>query len=154
MDRPGEFRKPCGIAVLFPSGRSSDETDETDEAGLGQTLTLPIALTLALALTPTLTPNPDPNNDPNPDPNQCAAGGVRVPRTARAAPLDAGRASMVRVPPWQCPSSAPAPPHAAPGGSGQLGYSQEEVALLGAQPPLRVLEPAASKAADFAAHVT
>ena len=58
---------------------------------------------------------------------------------------------MVRVPPWQCPSSAPAPPHAAPGGSGQLGYSQEEVALLDAQPLPRVLKPAASKAAEFTA---
>ena len=29
--------------------------------------------------------------------------------------------SMVKVPPWQCPSSAPVPPQGAPGGSGQLG---------------------------------
>ena len=28
---------------------------------------------------------------------------------------------MVKVPPWQCPSSAPAPPRGAPGGSGQRG---------------------------------
>ena len=28
---------------------------------------------------------------------------------------------MVKVPPWQCPSSAPVPPEVAPGGSGQLG---------------------------------
>eukprot|EP00964_Phaeocystis_antarctica_P116216 scaffold80182_cov60-Phaeocystis_antarctica.AAC.4 len=28
---------------------------------------------------------------------------------------------MLKVAPWQCPSSAPAPPQGAPGGSGQLG---------------------------------
>ena len=30
-------------------------------------------------------------------------------------------ASRVKVPPWQCPSSAPAPSQCAPGGSGQRG---------------------------------
>ena len=33
----------------------------------------------------------------------------------------ARRHSMGKVPPWQCPSSAPAHPQGAPGGSGQLG---------------------------------
>ena len=28
--------------------------------------------------------------------------------------------STVKLPPWQCPSSAPAPPQGAPGGSGRL----------------------------------
>ena len=32
---------------------------------------------------------------------------------------------MVKVPPWQCPSSAPVPPQAAPGGSGQLDTPRE-----------------------------
>ena len=30
-------------------------------------------------------------------------------------------AARSKCPPWQCPSSAPAPPQGAPGGSGQLG---------------------------------
>ena len=46
-------------------------------------------------------------------------------------------------------SSAPAPPQGAPGGSGQLGSSQEEAGPLGAQPLPRVLELAASEATDF-----
>ena len=32
-----------------------------------------------------------------------------------------GQGSMVKVTPWQCPSSAPVPPQGASGGSGQLG---------------------------------
>ena len=33
--------------------------------------------------------------------------------------------SMVKVPPWQCPMSAPVPPQGAPGGSRQLGTPRE-----------------------------
>ena len=39
-----------------------------------------------------------------------------------------GQGSMVKVPPWQCPSSAPVPPQGAPGGSGQLGTPRERSA--------------------------
>eukprot|EP00964_Phaeocystis_antarctica_P068863 scaffold41749_cov75-Phaeocystis_antarctica.AAC.1 len=35
---------------------------------------------------------------------------------------------MVKVPPWQCPSSAPAPPQGAPGGSKQLDTPRESPA--------------------------
>ena len=55
--------------------------------------------------------------------------------------------SMVKVPPWQCPSSAPVPPQGAPGGSGQLGTPRDEAGPLSAQPLPFVLERAASKAA-------
>ena len=47
-------------------------------------------------------------------------------------------------PPGQRPSSAPVPPQGAPGGSGQLGASRKR----SGQPLLRVLELAASKAAN------
>jgi hypothetical protein len=40
------------------------------------------------------------------------------------------------------------PPQGSPDGSRQRGHSQEEVGKLGAQPLSRVLELAASKAAD------
>jgi hypothetical protein len=55
------------------------------------------------------------------------------------------------VPPWQCPSSALVPPHGAPGSSGRLSAPKGETGPLGAQPLPRVLELAASKAADFPA---
>ena len=58
---------------------------------------------------------------------------------------------MVKVPPWQCPSSAPVPPQGAPGGSGQLETPRREAGPLGAQPLPRVLELAASKVADSTA---
>ena len=59
---------------------------------------------------------------------------------------------MVKVTPWQCPSSAPVPPQRAPGGSGRLAqHSQGEASPLGAQALPRVLELAASKAAHFPA---
>jgi hypothetical protein len=51
----------------------------------------------------------------------------------------------------QRPSSAPAPPQGAPGGSGQLGIPRKEPGPLGAQATARVLELAASTAADFTA---
>ena len=51
----------------------------------------------------------------------------------------------------QRPSSAPAPPRGAPGGSGQLGTPQEEDGPLSTRPLPRVPEPAASKVADFTA---
>eukprot|EP00964_Phaeocystis_antarctica_P126927 scaffold90602_cov52-Phaeocystis_antarctica.AAC.1 len=56
---------------------------------------------------------------------------------------------MVKVPPWQRPSSAPAPPQGAPGVSGQPGTPRKRPRPLGTQPLPRVIEPAASKAADF-----
>ena len=40
-----------------------------------------------------------------------------------------------KFPPWQCPSSAPAAPQGAPGGSVQLGTSGAEARPLGAPPP-------------------
>ena len=58
---------------------------------------------------------------------------------------------MVKVPPWQCPSPAPAAPQGAPGGFRQLGTPREGVRPLSAQPPPRVVELAASKVADFTA---
>eukprot|EP00964_Phaeocystis_antarctica_P089799 scaffold57351_cov50-Phaeocystis_antarctica.AAC.5 len=51
----------------------------------------------------------------------------------------------------KCPSSAPVPPQGAPGGSGQLGAPRAEACPLVAQPLPRVLELAASRAADFTA---
>ena len=50
---------------------------------------------------------------------------------------------------WQGPSSPPTPPRGAPGGSGQFGAPREEAGPLGAPPPPRLLELAASKVADF-----
>ena len=60
-------------------------------------------------------------------------------------------ASMVKVPLWQAPSSAPAPPQGAPGGSGWRARPGGEVSPPGAQPLPLVLELAASKVADFTA---
>eukprot|EP00964_Phaeocystis_antarctica_P151125 scaffold118698_cov42-Phaeocystis_antarctica.AAC.1 len=56
---------------------------------------------------------------------------------------------MVKVPPRQRPSPAPAPPQAAPGSSGWLGAPKGETHSLRAQPLLLGLELTASKAADF-----
>ena len=56
-------------------------------------------------------------------------------------------ASMVKVPRGQRPSSAPAPPQGAPGGSGQLG-TQKEAGRLSAQPPPRAIELAICTAFD------
>ena len=50
-----------------------------------------------------------------------------------------------------CPSSAPAAPQAAPGGSGRLGTPRVEARPLGALPLPPMLELAASKVADFTA---
>eukprot|EP00964_Phaeocystis_antarctica_P019232 scaffold10620_cov48-Phaeocystis_antarctica.AAC.1 len=59
---------------------------------------------------------------------------------------------MLKVPsPWQCPSSALAPPQGAPDSSDWLGALRGEAGLLGAQPLPRVLERVATKAADFPA---
>eukprot|EP00964_Phaeocystis_antarctica_P062459 scaffold37428_cov51-Phaeocystis_antarctica.AAC.2 len=38
--------------------------------------------------------------------------------------------SMVKVPPWQCPGSAPVPPQGRPGGSGKTRHSQAEAGPL------------------------
>ena len=57
---------------------------------------------------------------------------------------------MVKVSPWQCPSSAPVPPQ----GAWRLWtarHSDSEASSLGAQPLPRMLELAASKAADSTA---
>ena len=56
--------------------------------------------------------------------------------------------STVKVPPWQCPSSAPVPPQGAPGSSGRCALSGGEAVSPGAQTLPRVLELAASKDAD------
>ena len=47
------------------------------------------------------------------------ASGSRPPRVIVKMDVE-GLDSTVEVPPWQCPSSASAPPQGAPGGSGQL----------------------------------
>ena len=62
-----------------------------------------------------------------------------------------GPCSTLRVAPWQCPSSTPAPPRGAPDGSGAARHSQGEAQPLGAHTPPRVLELAAflSEVADF-----
>ena len=49
-------------------------------------------------------------------------------RCTRPPLRSARRGSMVRVLPWQRPSSAPAPPQGAPGGSGQLGTPRKRPA--------------------------
>ena len=59
--------------------------------------------------------------------------------------------SMVKVRAWQCPRSATAPPQGAPDSPGWLSAPRGEAGPLGAQPPPRVLELAASKAAHFTA---
>eukprot|EP00964_Phaeocystis_antarctica_P135290 scaffold99655_cov57-Phaeocystis_antarctica.AAC.1 len=58
---------------------------------------------------------------------------------------------MAKVPPWQCPRWAHAPPQGAPGSSGWLGAPTGETSPPGAQPLPLVLELAASKAARFPA---
>ena len=55
---------------------------------------------------------------------------------------------MVKVPPWQCPSSAPAPPQSAPDSSGWPGTPMGETGQLGAKPLPRGLELVVSKAAE------
>ena len=52
---------------------------------------------------------------------------------------------------FPCPSSAAVPAQSAHGGSGWLGAPRGEAGPLGAQPPPRMLERAASNAADFPA---
>ena len=91
---------------------------------------------------PNPNPNPYPNPDPNPNPNPHQVGlallqNVSLYAQSHAELLQGGflariarfissswSASRVKVPPWQCPSSAPAPPEGAPGGSGQRGISR------------------------------
>ena len=46
--------------------------------------------------------------------------------------------SMVKVPPWQCSRSAPAPPQGSPGSSGWLSAPRGEAGPLDAQPLPRV----------------
>jgi hypothetical protein len=53
---------------------------------------------------------------------------------------------MAKVPPTQCPSSAPAPPQGAPGGSGRLGDPSGEPGPLSAQSGPRLLKRATPKA--------
>eukprot|EP00964_Phaeocystis_antarctica_P076745 scaffold47474_cov55-Phaeocystis_antarctica.AAC.2 len=47
---------------------------------------------------------------------------------AAARPLHGGRGSMVKVTPWQCPSSARVPPQGTLDGSGQLGTPRKRPA--------------------------
>ena len=56
--------------------------------------------------------------------------------------------SMVKHPPWQCLRSALAPPQVAPDGFGRLGLHRGGSGHWAPQPLPRVLELAASKAAD------
>ena len=56
--------------------------------------------------------------------------------------------SMVKVPPWQRPSSALAAPQGTPDGSGELGTSGADVRPPSAKPLPWLLELAASKVAD------
>ena len=59
---------------------------------------------------------------------------------------------MVKVQSGQCPSTAPVPPQGALGGSGRLDTPRGEIpGTLSAQPLPRVLELAASRAADVTA---
>ena len=65
---------------------------------------------------------------------------------------------MVKAPPWQHHSLAPAPPQGAPGGSGQLGTLRAAARHIrgrdqatGAKPLPRVLEQTASKVTDVTA---
>ena len=73
---------------------------------------------------------------------------VRVPRMCSgggpgAYPKPAWSKGMVKGPPWQCPSSAPAPQRGAPGGSSGLGTPpRAECGPLGAQLLPREPEPA------------
>ena len=69
-----------------------------------------------------------------------AAGQSMYIHTARVGGLSG---SMVKVPPWQCPSSPPVPSQDAPGGSALLGSARP----VGSQPRPQVLELAASKVA-------
>ena len=64
------------------------------------------------------------------------------------------RGNTVKVPPWQCPRSAPAPPQGAPGSSGWPGAPRGETGPLGAQPLPRVLWSSRSKAAGCTAFDT
>ena len=59
--------------------------------------------------------------------------------------------NMVKVAPWQRPSSAPAPNQGAPGGPLAARHSQGGPRPLGSQPRPQLLERAASKVADFTA---
>eukprot|EP00964_Phaeocystis_antarctica_P074947 scaffold46187_cov54-Phaeocystis_antarctica.AAC.3 len=66
-----------------------------------------------------------------------------------ASSIGPSRSSMVKVSPWQCPSSAPVPPRAAPGGSGQLGtpgkrpayWTPGHCSRCSSQPPPEPLTP-------------
>ena len=89
-------------------------------------------------------PNPDPNPNtllappPSPPPPSGTprvilgvtyfADGAVARCDVNFATLTRGQRSMVIVPPWQCSSSAPAPPQGAPGGSGQLGTPRKRPA--------------------------
>ena len=95
--------------------RSTDVSFFADRVGHGQ---------LQVARSPSrksLVPQP-------PDPI-CATIGIGSPRSRAAkdkdkevgAPPCSRTRSMVKVPSWQCPRSAPVPPQGAPGGSGRLG---------------------------------
>ena len=53
--------------------------------------------------------------------------------------------NMVKVPPWQRPSSPPVPPQRVPGGSRQLATPRGEAQPLGGPPPPRGLKRTASK---------
>eukprot|EP00964_Phaeocystis_antarctica_P052066 scaffold30445_cov54-Phaeocystis_antarctica.AAC.2 len=86
-------------------------------------------------------PNPSPSPSPKmtPNPNQalergiaCTPGYMHFISTAvvnvRQIRFFKATCSMVKVPPWQCPSSAPVPPQGVPGGSGQLGTPMQRSA--------------------------
>ena len=59
--------------------------------------------------------------------------------------------SMVEVTPWQCPSSAPVPPHGAPGGSRRLGTPRKRPAHWALSHCLRCSSWSPPKAAHFTA---
>ena len=91
-------------------------------------------------------PNPNPNPKPHPHPNPIPSPSPNPnPNPNQANNLSA---SMVEVPFLQCPSSAPVPPQETACRLWAARHSQEEAGPLGAQPLPRVLERAASKAAD------
>ena len=63
--------------------------------------------------------DPNPNHNPNPDPDP-DLNPIQVRRRRLLDTRPQRHGSMVKVPPWQCPSSAAVPPQGVPGGSARL----------------------------------
>ena len=109
---------------------------------------------------PNANPDPNPNPYPNPYPNQVLGlgGGLNVLELGGGLAMDphgfgmgGGAAAQSKCSSWQRPSSAPVPFRARLVALAGSTHSQGEPGPLGAQPMPRVLELAASKAADSTA---